>query len=151
MDHRHIDFVHICTMYYTATEMSFWKKKPSLAVILTTSIGAINRNFVPMTTFSFQRIMLSPRLCITLWSFILERALWILKGMLWDIEGLVQCQKYENIFTDPTYKLLLSFPVISDVYRSFIPNKTTFIKYCLTRWISKLPGSLKSNECARTW
>ena len=29
------------------------------------------------------------------------------------------------------YKLLLSFTVISDVYRSFIPHKTTFIKHGL--------------------
>ena len=27
------------------------------------------------------------------------------------------------------YKLLLSFAVISEEYRSFIPNKTTFTKY----------------------
>ena len=31
--------------------------------------------------------------------------------------------------------------VISDVYRSYIPNKTTFAEYCLTQWISKLPRS----------
>ena len=46
--------------------------------------------------------------------------------------------KIREIFTGPTYKLILSFTVISDVYRSFIPNKTTFTKYCLTQWISKL-------------
>ena len=33
--------------------------------------------------------------------------------------------------------------VISDVYRSFIRNKTTFTKYCLTQWISKLPWSFE--------
>ena len=34
--------------------------------------------------------------------------------------------------------------VISDsVYRSFIPNKTTFPKYSLTYWISKLPRSFE--------
>ena len=27
--------------------------------------------------------------------------------------------------------------------RSFIPNKITFTKYCLTQWISKLPGSFE--------
>ena len=40
------------------------------------------------------------------------------------------------------YKLLLSFMIISGVYGSFImfiPNKTTFTKYCLTQWIPKLP------------
>ena len=35
------------------------------------------------------------------------------------------------------------FMVISDVYRSFIPNETTFTKYCLTQWIPKLPGSIE--------
>ena len=44
--------------------------------------------------------------------------------------------------TSPTYKILLRFMVISDVYRSFIPNKTAFTKYCLTQWISKLPHKL---------
>ena len=41
-------------------------------------------------------------------------------------------------FRGPTYKLLLSFTVISDVYRSFIQNKTTFTKYCLIQWMPKL-------------
>ena len=40
------------------------------------------------------------------------------------------------------YKLLLGFTVIYDVYRSFIPYKTTVTKYCLTKWISKLPGAV---------
>ena len=31
-----------------------------------------------------------------------------------------------KIFTGLTYKSILSFTIISDVYRSFIPNKTTF-------------------------
>ena len=35
-------------------------------------------------------------------------------------------------------KLFLSFSVISYVYRSFIRNKTTFTKHCLTQWLSKL-------------
>ena len=38
------------------------------------------------------------------------------------------------------YKLLQRFTVTSDVYRSFISNKTT--KYCLPQWISKLPKEL---------
>ena len=37
-----------------------------------------------------------------------------------------QCQKLGKIITGLTYKLLLSFTVISDVYRSFMPNSTTF-------------------------
>ena len=48
-----------------------------------------------------------------------------------------------NIFTGLTNKLLLSFIVISDMYRSYIPNQTTFTKYFLTQWISKLPGSFE--------
>ena len=43
------------------------------------------------------------------------------------------------------YKVLLSFRVISDVYRPFIPNKISFAKYSLTQWISKLPWSFKIN------
>ena len=35
----------------------------------------------------------------------------------------IQFQKLGKIFTGPTYKLLLRFTVICDVYRSFIPNK----------------------------
>ena len=37
--------------------------------------------------------------------------------------------------------LFSSFAVISDVYRSFIQNKTTFTKYYFTQWISKLPAA----------
>ena len=36
-----------------------------------------------------------------------------------------------------------SFSVYSDVYRSFFPIKTTFIKYCLTQWISKVLASFE--------
>ena len=48
-----------------------------------------------------------------------------------------------EIYTGPTYQLLLIFRVISDVCVSFIPNKCTFIRYCLTPWISNLPGSFE--------
>ena len=34
-----------------------------------------------------------------------------------------------------------SLMIISYVYRSFIPNRTIFMKYCLTQWILNLPGS----------
>ena len=50
---------------------------------------------------------------------------------LWEL-----CQKLGKIFTGPMNKLLLNFKIISDVYRSVIPDKTTFTMYCLTRWIS---------------
>ena len=38
---------------------------------------------------------------------------------------------------------ILSFTVIPDVYRFFIPNKATFTKYCLIQRISKLRGSFE--------
>ena len=41
------------------------------------------------------------------------------------------------------YNVLLIFTVMSGVCQSFIPNKTTFIKYRLTQWISKLPRSFE--------
>ena len=58
--------------------------------------------------------------------------------------GQVQCHKLGKIFTCPMHKLLLSSTVISDVYRSFTPNKTTFIiKCCVTLWIWKLSWSFE--------
>ena len=51
--------------------------------------------------------------------------------------------KLGRIFTGPMYKLLLSFLLIADFYRSFVPNKTAVTKYCLTQWISKLPRSFE--------
>ena len=54
-----------------------------------------------------------------------------------------QCKKLGKIFTGPTSKLHLSYMVISYVYKSFGPNKTTFNKYCLNQWISKLPLSFE--------
>ena len=54
----------------------------------------------------------------------------------------MQCQKLKDIFTGPTYKMFLSFTVIS-----YVSNKPTLTKYCLTQWISKLPWELlKSAE-----
>ena len=53
----------------------------------------------------------------------------------------LQCHKVTKIFTGLMYKFILSFMVISDIYRSLIQNKATFTKYCLTQWISKLPQS----------
>ena len=41
------------------------------------------------------------------------------------------------------YRSDKSFTAIVDVHSSFIPNKTTFTKYCLTRWISKSPRSFE--------
>ena len=49
------------------------------------------------------------------------------------------------------YKLILSLMVVSDVYMSFIQNKTTFTMYCLTQGVSKLPGALKSTDLGSTW
>ena len=53
--------------------------------------------------------------------------------------------KIRKIFTGLMYKLLVIFIIISGVYRSFIPKKPTFTKYCLTKWISKLPGSFENH------
>ena len=50
-----------------------------------------------------------------------------------------QGKKLGKTFTGPTHELLFSSTAMSDVYRSFIPNKTTFTKDCLIQWISKLP------------
>ena len=50
-----------------------------------------------------------------------------------------------KILTGPTYKLFFSFKVTWGVYMCFVPNKTTFTKYYLTRWISKLIRSSPSN------
>ena len=56
---------------------------------------------------------------------------------------LKQCQKWGQIFTGLMRKLYLRFTIISDVYRSFMPNKTAYTKDCLTQWISKLLGSFE--------
>ena len=49
-------------------------------------------------------------------------------------------EKYSQVWCASYFWGLM---VISDVYKSFIPNKTIFIKYCLTQWISKFPGSFE--------
>ena len=58
-----------------------------------------------------------------------------------------------KIIAGPTYKLLLSFAVIPDVYRSYIPNKTAFTKYmyCLTLWISKPQSRHSKYKCLQDW
>ena len=61
----------------------------------------------------------------------------------WELVLLLQCQKLGDIFAGPTFKLPLSFIVISDTNRAFIPNKATFTKYCLTQWILKLQRSFE--------
>ena len=50
---------------------------------------------------------------------------------------------YVSNITGPTYKLRLSFVVISDVYMPIIPKKTTFTKPYFTQWMSKRPGSFE--------
>ena len=64
----------------------------------------------------------------------------------------IPVSKSGKIFTGPTYKLFLSFAVISNVYRSFISCKTTFTKYCLWNPLSKaVPskfyGSGRHSKC----
>ena len=63
----------------------------------------------------------------------------------------LQCHKSRKISTVQLYKLCLSFMVISAVYRSFIRNKSAFIKYCLTQWISKLHGSFEIHLVRQYW
>ena len=41
----------------------------------------------------------------------------------YDLDIYLSTEKIGKIFTDPMYKLLLGYMVISDVYSSFIPNK----------------------------
>ena len=67
-----------------------------------------------------------------------------LKGLFYsaNITHVYSVKKLEKIFTGAICELLLSFKASLYVYRSFIPNKTTFIKYCLT-WISKLSTSFE--------
>ena len=60
-----------------------------------------------------------------------------------NLKSLAQCQKLDKVFKGSMWKLLLRLMVNSDVYRSFIPNTTAFIKYCLTHWISKLLWSIE--------
>ena len=64
--------------------------------------------------------------------------------IFWSVISLAleqsQCKKLGRIFTGLT--LFLSFTVIFDVSRSFIPHKNTFTKYCLTQWIFKAPQEL---------
>ena len=43
-------------------------------------------------------------------------------------------------------QLIFQLYGISYVYRSFVWNKTTFIKYCLTQWNSKLPRSFEIHK-----
>ena len=62
--------------------------------------------------------------------------------ILWD----THCQKLGKIFTGPTQKLVFSLMVISDVYRFFILNKTTFTKYSQELWnplSNWVPGKFK--------
>ena len=55
----------------------------------------------------------------------------LLTSLYWtSCQGI--CKKLGTLSTGQTYKLLLSFTVISDVHRSFIPNKTTFTKSRVT-------------------
>ena len=66
-------------------------------------------------------------------------------GIFWRRLEILLCQKLGKIFTGPIYKQLLSFTVIPDVNKSFIQNKTTFAKYCLIQWLSKLHRSFESH------
>ena len=54
---------------------------------------------------------------------------WAIEWLLWLLlEKIYNVKKLLKIFTGPMYELLFSFMGISNVYRSFIPNETTFTK-----------------------
>ena len=55
---------------------------------------------------------------------------------------ILQCSTVSK--TSPTHMLLSSITIISDVYRSFIPNKTIFTEYWFTLWITMLPRSFEN-------
>ena len=123
-----------------------------VCIILNNAVSSLTRGFkvvngprnfkIPMSsTMYFARVV----------NFVVADGLEILSTMIHVIAGAVitkfgyyiSVKKRRKIFTVLTYKLLLIFMVISDVYRSFIQNKTMFTKYCLTQWISKLQGSFE--------
>ena len=54
--------------------------------------------------------------------------------------------KIRKFFYRSVIKLFLSFTVIWDVHSSFIRNKTTFSKYCVTQRIWKPFGSLSTRR-----
>ena len=56
----------------------------------------------------------------------------------------LQYQNLGNIFTG--LMLHLSFKIISDVYKSFIPNKSTLTTIVLLSRFQRSPGGLKSTE-----
>ena len=89
----------------------------------TTNLVANNGN----TTYRVQSIVVIIGLTLTQFS---------------PIMACLQYKKFVKIFIIPTYKLLSSFMVISDVCKSFIPIKTTFAKYCLTQLDFKAPREL---------
>ena len=49
----------------------------------------------------------------------------------------------DNTYRSDVQVIFFILTAISDIYRSFIPNKTPFIKYWLTQLISKFPGSFE--------
>ena len=77
------------------------------------------------------------------WQNLVQYVNMILHRVSRAINVTVAVSTLRKIFTGLKHKSFLSFMVISDVNRSFIPNKTTFTKYCLTHWISKLPRSFE--------
>ena len=60
-------------------------------------------------------------------------------------------KNWEKYFTGPTCKLLLRFRVISCVYRSSIPHKTTFLNTVLLSGFQSSSEALKSTEQGSTW
>ena len=52
-------------------------------------------------------------------------------------------KSWENIYKSGEQAISFILVVIPDVYRSYIPNETTYTKYCPTQWISRLLGSFE--------
>ena len=58
---------------------------------------------------------------------------------------IVVSQIRKNIYRPNTEVIFFSFTDISNVHKSFITNNSIFTEYCLTQWISKLPGSFETH------
>ena len=77
---------------------------------------------------------------------------WLKCTLVWNITSFrmtsahwicIQCQNLGKIFTGPNVQVIFELYGHFRCYKSFIPNKTIFTKYCLTKWISKLPRSFE--------
>ena len=70
-----------------------------------------------------------------------------LHGYIWNnlLNNVAVSKNRKNVYWSDVQVIFFSFTVISNVCSSFIPNETLFTKYCLTQWMSKLPGRFEIN------